>query len=168
MIRRLFTAASVVSLLLCAATVVLWVRSGFVGDEVRCAHPLWIAAVASENRNASLTWVVANPNDPFRFDRSPIGYHSVQLVPDDPTRPWNWRAVGFRYESFATSTLHQHTLVIPFWAIVLCWLILPDAWLIHRVRTRTRSGCCKSCGYDLRASNNLCPECGTPIQQNAT
>ncbi|HEY2584220.1 MAG TPA: hypothetical protein VGI81_00490 [Tepidisphaeraceae bacterium] len=163
MIRRLFNFAAALSLLLCVGAVVLWVRSGFIGDEVRCARPLWIAAVASENRNASLTWVVANPNDPFRFDRSPIRYHSVQLVADDPARPWNWRAVGFRYESFATSILHQRTLIIPFWAVALCWLILPSTWLIHRTQTRPRSGCCKSCGYDLRASPIRCPECGTPI-----
>jgi hypothetical protein len=54
------------------------------------------------------------------------------------------------------------------WAPVAVVLALPTVltwmlWLIRRKRERHRSGsgCCLSCGYDLRATPGRCPECGT-------
>jgi hypothetical protein len=40
-------------------------------------------------------------------------------------------------------------------------LIWYDGWQLRR--DRQRHGCCLHCGYDLRASVNRCPECGSPI-----
>ncbi|HZN65702.1 MAG TPA: hypothetical protein VFB66_10385 [Tepidisphaeraceae bacterium] len=42
--------------------------------------------------------------------------------------------------------------------------LLPVVWIVlvlHRRRAK-RPGCCTKCGYDLRASPERCPECGTP------
>jgi hypothetical protein len=51
------------------------------------------------------------------------------------------------------------------------WLVAPVAGVpgflavraLRRRRRRARTGLCVHCGYDLRASEGRCPECGAPI-----
>lgn len=43
--------------------------------------------------------------------------------------------------------------------VVLLWIVLPAT---GRERRRLQKRCTK-CGYDLRASSERCPECGTPV-----
>ena len=58
-------------------------------------------------------------------------------------------------------------LIVPFRVLVLPTLLLPAAWLALRVirvvrrARRVRVNHCVTCGYDLRASPERCPECGT-------
>jgi hypothetical protein len=43
--------------------------------------------------------------------------------------------------------------------------ILPAWWLVRKRKLdrERRKGTCRVCGYDLRASAERCPECGTPF-----
>ena len=51
---------------------------------------------------------------------------------------------------------------VALWLVLACTM-LPTALLCHRDRRTVKPGCCRVCGYDLRASKRKCPECGTAI-----
>ena len=53
-------------------------------------------------------------------------------------------------------------LVIPWWYALVLTAVLPVLWFSDRLRhrRRTRVGACPTCGYDLRATPDRCPECG--------
>ncbi len=51
---------------------------------------------------------------------------------------------------------------VSLWPLVFLASVLPAMWLIQyrRGAKRAASGHCHRCGYDLRATPDLCPECG--------
>lgn len=53
----------------------------------------------------------------------------------------------------------------PLWFAALVGSLLPIVWIRWRVRQSRllREGLCRNCGYDLRATPEKCPECGTIV-----
>jgi len=52
-------------------------------------------------------------------------------------------------------------VVVPSWFVLLLAIPLPTLWILDRRRQRRLpAAACKTCGYDLRASADRCPECG--------
>jgi ABC-type Fe3+ transport system permease subunit len=114
--RRLFIVVSALSLVLCLATIVLWVWSHWG------AQSFWgeyYGYLASHGR----FMIFADH-----------GYRR---------RAWN-----FRYWPFAAL----------FALLPTCWLLLAP---LRRRARRAKVGLCMRCGYDLRATPDRCPECGT-------
>jgi hypothetical protein len=81
------------------------------------------------------------------------------------------RPAGFRYSrenpSYWENEFHlRRSVSFPLWPLTLFAYMLAFvliARVIIRIR-KERSGCCANCGYDLRASNVRCPECGRIIE----
>jgi hypothetical protein len=69
--------------------------------------------------------------------------------------------------------LHENVVRPIGFGLMIVYLLLMGLLLYSELRLRHRSrdaapGLCPACGYDLRASKDCCPECGTPITTAAT
>lgn len=74
-----------------------------------------------------------------------------------PLRNGNTATFGYIVDAYAVA---HWTLLLP--------LLLLLTWLTRSRRLHpTRHGLCPTCGYDLRATPNRCPECGTFPQPTA-
>ena len=171
--RRLFTLCSAVSLLLCIALCVLWVRSYRVGDGLQW----WSAGrdggvsyhrVTSDSGQVAYknTWEQGGTRPPagapqFRRTRwEPVreGY-----PPDPEALVW----AGFHWQKGDGVYSGPFTLVgLPYWFLAGATAVLPLYRLARRAHARRRAnrGRCSSCGYDLRATADRCPECGTLLE----
>jgi hypothetical protein len=56
----------------------------------------------------------------------------------------------------------HHVLLLPYWFLVSSFLCLPVLYAWKQLKPKRRDrGRCPACGYDLRATPQRCPECGT-------
>jgi hypothetical protein len=182
--RRLFNFGTVLSLLLCAVVCVLWARSPMPeGFKVQ-----WVQSAAGDERRSRILgvesgsgtlviwfdsehygpgygagWLSPKQLDEFRAN-FPVGFHySRQSYLPSPLakgfRAWRWVGTNRR-----GGREEQWTLACPHWVPVLILLMLPAVWLIQRRKANRarRLNLCATCGYDLRASPDRCPECGAP------
>lgn len=155
----LFKLCAAISLLVCVAVCVLWVRSYWVGDGC-----VWKPA-AGDDRYYSTALALGR----WRFDAGHWRTHEADFYRDisDPDYiEADAGALGFALEFLHDDTPAGHLrLVFPMWAPAVVSGILPAMACIvyaHRRRANVRraAGLCPACGYDLRATPGLCPECG--------
>lgn len=78
-----------------------------------------------------------------------------------------WLGFGFRTKTIDSGPVRhrQVSVMFPYWLVATLLAVWPGALLFALSRRRSRStvGLCANCGYDLRASPDRCPECGTAV-----
>jgi hypothetical protein len=161
---RLFTTASLLSLLLCAASAVLWARSYRIGDAYDCNTHDRVVIGSADGR---LFCEHLRADGGVTFVR---GYHAYPPPTLRTKTPPNWSFAGFEWTDYkrvdpSGYSVKFEDVRVPDWSLVLVSAALPAWWLV-RVSRRGKSKVCRSCGYDLRASPDRCPECGTPVPHN--
>jgi hypothetical protein len=181
--RHLLNLLTLLSLLLCVAVTALWVRSYWRWDSLR-QHGLWVdsraAAGQSYCSSSGRLWLTRSHGaldfenlqyeeelrrrerkqglDPSRWRYSGL--------PHDRAKPPPGR-LGFhffrrQYQLAPGATMSVLSFGVPHGLIAGLAAVLPAVrtrnWL--RYRRRHGLGACPSCGYDLRATPDRCPECG--------
>jgi hypothetical protein len=147
--HHLFTLCAAVSLLLCVAVCVLWVRSISRADQVwivpRREGVMLIAG--SQAGSVGVGWL------------QPHAGPGVHLK----TRPAEKR---MRWFGFSVTDASIWKVIVPHWTLAIGFAAIPAGWLLNARRSPARlgEGHCRRCGYDLRASPERCSECGTPAK----
>jgi hypothetical protein len=185
-LRTLLTIATALSAVLCVAVVVLWIRGHFVVDGIEWVSPAgpapsevreWyfgsaygtifisragvtiprldaVQSAAWDAWRARISSGVGWKSRPLRNGIPPSSGFIFAHDRDDVPTAWS---------PGVTVRLDRLRIGLPNWLIALVTAILP-AWAALRYfrRRRVRTiGHCTKCGYDLRATPDRCPECGT-------
>ena len=77
-------------------------------------------------------------------------------------------ASGIMEGSYSATVYPYSMWTAPVWPFIVMAALMPLLWLRTWFRTnlRRRRGLCENCSYDLRASRERCPECGTRFVRN--
>jgi hypothetical protein len=179
--RFILNALTMLSAVLCVAVVALWARSYSTGDGIGHEHQWKVDTV----RRSIYYWyhlrlvsvsgrIIAERDrghDEARYESfySPRWrlWHGTEYRPEycDPT--WQRRGVFLVNERAFTESSYWHrdvrSLGTPHWLPALLFALLPLFRAIRYVcrRGKYAVGLCPVCGYDLRATPDRCPECGT-------
>jgi len=189
---RPLNAATALSLLLCAATVALWLRSYRRIDIANhasarlhraisvnggvCLDSLTLVNVTNSWRDGSVTPI--RTTEPYQESPTTkvVSIQNTPLVskgifaPAPPSIKPQVSSIEIpqsRTFDNVTGSLVTYSLVgrrvwIPYWIIAAPTAALPASRIAARLRRsrRARLNSCPTCGYDLRATPDRCPECG--------
>jgi hypothetical protein len=169
----------ITTLLVCYAQIAKWVHSG----NSYAAHSFGgspsISYFAFNTRNwVSISITYSNPDPQIQPIASSIAAPKgdtpwVALVSSSPIPPLPAPSLPFDFNIYhelkRNSTFNPShmsaQLLAPHWLLFLVFTALSIALCLPDIRrrkdSRKKAGHCKSCGYDLRASPDRCPECGS-------
>jgi hypothetical protein len=168
--RHLLNVLAGVSVVLCVASAAIFVRSEFVPEGYVKIH---FDLTAKQYTVVFLGWgngrivcgrtingfpaawngLLSLPQ--FHLPADSAGYQKLSASPD--AGKWLWLSLD--KNDFG---LGIHSLLI-FFASLIISIIWMRGFII--ARQAKRIGRCQICGYDLRATPERCPECGTMVQQ---
>ena len=146
--------AAIPSLLLCIGVIVLWARSTRTITSPTQADSF---NVVHDVHYGHYIWFISDRGRLAFCRQCGRDWHSPKPA---------FRILGLEYASSTVGQSYLKDLYVPYWLLTTLTLILPTfctiRWLRHRSTAhRQHAGLCPTCGYDLRATPNRCPECGT-------
>ncbi|HEY7119570.1 MAG TPA: hypothetical protein VH475_23460 [Tepidisphaeraceae bacterium] len=177
-----------ISVLLCLAAAAMWLRSRWVADELtlefrpapnrRALSAHYLISARGVLEYTRMTSPSAAPEQGGTFDHAWSSGPQQMLLSlecEQPVEefPWPaWTRWGFHWsDDRGGQTDHRFvTVSAPYWFAVLFFAAAPAIALTnalrrgHRRQRRTRrqeTHRCPVCGYDLRATPERCPECGS-------
>lgn len=183
--RRFFTFAAALSLLVCVAAVACHFLSRTKTLGVASHHTLFDTDRLGRPVNATAAWqrnlivadgivyyLTADLHDRRRderklwYDRRRLSNKDIASVYREPT----WHGLSWRryYQDYGSEYVSRRQWSAPLWLIAALAALPPLQWAAIHLRQRRqclrrRLGLCVRCGYDLRATAERCPECGTPV-----
>ena len=95
---------------------------------------------------------------------SPAAIDSAVIGRQSPINHWEYAGFNGLQTRWTPSVgLKPFRFILPLWMIAVPCSAM--TWWLHflprrRRRKRKKFGLCVKCGYDLRASKDICPECG--------
>jgi hypothetical protein len=167
--RRLLSLLTALSLLLCVAACVLWVRSYWATDGFTwMVHRGACDLRSSPGRLAFLRAAsIDEAQYPFATAEIPTGYHRGPPTSGPAFAAPAWSVAGFSHTAVDVFAMRVHEFTVPHWFVAAAAAALPCsraaafALRVRRRRNAREKHACPSCGYDLRATPDRCPECGT-------
>ena len=160
MMRRLFNVLAGLSLLLCVALCVGQYREfAFSYAFSPTANAQKWFGLTMHNSRLSVEECTFSPNPQSILINTPDarGFH--------PWRDYLFLLFAARISDLGRDLMDVKQIFlcsISIWYLVLSTAILPVIVVFLRLRPRRpRPGYCQQCGYDLRATPDRCPECGT-------
>ena len=189
MLVRLLTGVSV---LLCVGTLALWARSYRAQDEfmyswaIHARHLYDVTLTYCPGRIivGAGVWRFSDAERPDyvarngKFESRLWRETHVFAGPADPRYTWCKEWAAARWFDVSVDRRPLNASIVPgsvhwsLWAphgvVAGAFACLPVArlyrWGRFRRRRRLAGRICASCGYDLRATPERCPECGTPVR----
>jgi hypothetical protein len=179
--RKLSMLLTAISLLACAAVCTAWARSYARSEKLTWRGEHGQHSLRSAPGHVVLSLYAWYPDGPGPIRGKPgITFEQDQPTPaavelmtifllcsDASARTVHWDHAGFAWSQRRSSRDLIATGVAPFWSVTLAtatpslgWSMLGCFSLVRRRRQKS-AGLCPACGYDLRATPDRCPECGT-------
>jgi hypothetical protein len=177
--RFIFTSSTVLSGAICIGVIALWVRSYWRGDsfDLNLRNSFIVESAWGE---LAFRWETDSGEDVSRFWRGPhkIAWSSQPAMQvGGLSGALRHGGCGFAWDNYdrvhafvvpsGQAMTRERVVVVPDWFLVLILGTLPVmrilAW--RRQRRRKSKGLCLRCGYDLRGSDGICPECGSAIER---
>lgn len=155
--RRLFTVLCLASLLLFAATCALWVR-GFRMSDAICVNWQSGFSIVSLKNEVCISWWANSVDRGWKYRLFKPIDHDELLGCFTEMHQVGGCAILW-HESNGSI---EHGVIIPSWLPATVFLVSPSFFVWRISRRKVARGKCASCGYDLRATPQRCPECGTP------